>query len=355
MNIKRETLEEAASAGMLKYSQIDNLLVFLVQQEFKNNRESPAGRFNAALLYYLVGLLALGAAVAVAGLAVNALGMGALLWFAVVYALSAVGVAHWSAQRELAFPAAFFSLLAILLATIATFSVQALYGHWDGGLNAMPGMDSRWVALESVALAMSLGLLYWLRQPFLLVPTAFSIWLLGMDMVPVLVAQTNALASLGLNSMEELRKAYTLLTGLLLVMFGLYVDLHRRPFDQRFAFWAYFAGLLAFCTAVPLLLSNQLTGKLLYLLVHIGLVFIGAVLGRRVFEVFGGLGILLVLGDMSWQIFRDGLAIASALTLLSLVLAGVFLWWWRTEPAFSAWIREFLPANMQKRIETHTA
>lgn len=355
MIIKRETLEEAASAGMLKYGQIDNLLVFLAQQEFKKSRESSAARFNAALLYYLGGLLALGAAVAFAGLAVNALGMGALLWFAALYGLCAVGVAQWCAQRGLAFPAALFSLLAIAMAAAATFAVQALYGQWDGGLKAASAMDMRWLVIEAAALAVSLGLLYWLRQPFLLLPSAFGVWLLGMDLIPMLVQGADVLAAFGLHSPEEVRKAYTLISGVLLVMFGLYIDLNRRPLDQRFAFWAYFGGLLAFCTAVPLLLSNHLTGKLLYLVVHLGLVMIGALLVRRVFEFFGALGIALVLGDLAWQIFREGMAVVSALTLLGLTLIALFAWWWRREPAFSARLREFLPQDMRKWINARAA
>jgi hypothetical protein len=184
MKIKREMLEEAASAGMLKYSQIDNLLVFLVQQELKKNRESSVMRTASARQYSLFGMLALIAAAVFAVEAVSALGVGALMWFAVLYGLCAVGVAHWCAQRDLRFPAALFSVIAIVLAGAAVFALQAMQGLWNGGLNvSLAGIDERWMVIQAAALAMSLILLGWLRLPFLMLPSAFIAWLMGMDAI----------------------------------------------------------------------------------------------------------------------------------------------------------------------------
>ena len=60
MAIKRETLEAAASAGMLKYTQIDNLFVFLAQQEMKRtSSDAPKSRrFSVTSLYFTVLLVA---------------------------------------------------------------------------------------------------------------------------------------------------------------------------------------------------------------------------------------------------------------------------------------------------------
>ena len=184
MKIKREMLEEAASAGMLKYSQIDNLLVFLVQQELKKNRETSVVRSASARQYSLAGALAMVAAAVFAVQAIGALGIGALLWFAVLYGLCAVGVAQWSAQSGLRFPAALFSMIAIGLAGTAVFAMQSMQGLWSGGLNvSLTGIDERWMVILAASLAMSLILLGWLRLPFLMLPSAFITWLMGMDVL----------------------------------------------------------------------------------------------------------------------------------------------------------------------------
>jgi hypothetical protein len=184
MKIKREMLEEAASAGMLKYSQIDNLLVFLVQQELKKNRETSVVRTASARQYSFAGALAMLAAAVFAVEAVNALGIGALLWFAVLYGLCAVGVAQWAAQRGLRFPAALFSVIAIGLTGTAVFALQAMQGQWNGGLSvSLAGIDERWIAILAASVAMSLLLLAWLRLPFLMLPAAFIAWLMGMDTI----------------------------------------------------------------------------------------------------------------------------------------------------------------------------
>jgi hypothetical protein len=252
--------------------------------------------------------------------------------------------------------------VAILLAPTVIFALQFLQGDWPGGTSALlasellSGIDPRWLAMELAALVTCVGLLCWLRLPFLILPTAFILWIIGMDVVPSLIMQGHSFADISMtSSVEEMRKGFTLIVGLVLVTLGLYADLNRHPVGERFAFWAYFAGLMAFCTAVPLLLNNQWPGKLMYLVVHVGLVMIGAILGRRVFEVFGGIGITLVMVDMAWEIFRDGLAVVSALTLLSLALLAIGLWWWRHEPAVSARLRDLLPRDMQKWIDTRAA
>lgn len=60
MTIKRETLEAAASAGILKYAQIDNLLVFLVKEDLKKTRAAGSGHLLSVFLAGVAMVLALG-------------------------------------------------------------------------------------------------------------------------------------------------------------------------------------------------------------------------------------------------------------------------------------------------------
>jgi hypothetical protein len=354
MIIKREILEAAASAGMLKYGQIDNLFVFLAQQELKSGQQAGSTRFNATLLYYLGGVLVLSAALLLAMVAINSIGMHALLWFSVVYGVCAVGIASWCARRGFGFAGSLFALMAIALVGSAVFAAQALQGDWTGGLEALlvnqvtMAIDQRLLVIELTALATGVALMLGLRLPFLLLPNAFIAWLVGIDAVPSLLMQFNSIASLGMtSSVDELRYAFTLAVGVTLIMLGLSIDLRRRADDAGFAFWAYVAGLLALSWAVFFLTNDMMLGKLTYFAMHCGLIAFGVVLGRRVFEVFGGGGIALLVGELILATYKDSSVLVPALTMASLVMLAMAVWWWRRAPHIGARLRQWLRGDLK--------
>jgi hypothetical protein len=84
-------------------------------------------------------------------------------------------------------------------------------------------------------------------------------------------------------------------------------------------------------------------------------VFTGAVLGRRVFAVFGGIGIAMVLGDLSWNLFKHSFAFVLVLTALGFALIAMGLWWSRHEAALAARLRAVLPADLRELLEARRA
>ncbi len=61
------------------------------------------------------------------------------------------------------------------------------------------------------------------------------------------------------------------------------------------------------------------------------MILIGAVLGRRVFAVFGGLGIAGYLGHLSYRVFKDSLVFPFALSLIGLAIIWLGVIWQRRE------------------------
>lgn len=129
-----------------------------------------------------------------------------------------------------------------------------------------------------------------------------------------------------------------------------FVDLRSRH-GKDYAFWLYLFGLLTFCGALSMMGNGLLPGKLVYLAIHFGLVFIGAVLARRVFAVFGGIGIAVVLSDLSWHLFKNSFGFVAVLTLLGFALIGLGLWWSRNEAQISARLRAVLPIDLRELLE----
>jgi hypothetical protein len=125
----------------------------------------------------------------------------------------------------------------------------------------------------------------------------------------------------------------------------------RSRRGKDYAFWLYLFGLLTFCCALSLMGSGKLASKLVYLAIHFCLVLVGAVLSRRTFAVFGGIGIAGVLSDLAWNLFKNSFAFMVLLTLFGFALIWLGLWWSKNEVEVSARMRAVLPIGLRELIE----
>ncbi len=132
----------------------------------------------------------------------------------------------------------------------------------------------------------------------------------------------------------------------------MWVDLRTRasthPLNrQDFAFWLYLFGAIMFWCGLSLRDSNSELNKFIYALINVGLVFLGATIGRRVFTVLGAFGVAAYLGYLSYRVFADSLLFPFALTLLGLGVVALGIWWQRREAAIHARLAGWLPAALR--------
>lgn len=132
MTVKREDLLAAANAGVLHYTEVDTLLVFLRGREVTAQKESEShkeSRWKSPhWKYYLGGMLA----IAIATLfgmwfmspAIGRLGAIAALWFTLIYVLCAIGAAAWFGLRGGSVLVGMFSVLLIALMPLAIVALQ---------------------------------------------------------------------------------------------------------------------------------------------------------------------------------------------------------------------------------------
>lgn len=97
--------------------------------------------------------------------------------------------------------------------------------------------------------------------------------------------------------------------------------------------------------------SDSELGKLAYCGINVLMILIGAVLGRRVFAVFGGLGVAFYLGHLSQKVFKDSLLFPFALSLIGLTIIWLGALWQRREAQLTARLRAFLPGPLRELIE----
>jgi hypothetical protein len=344
--MKRAELDAAVRAGILGAEQADRLAEFLA----RGAAETPRFSF-VHVLYYLGGMIAIGAMSLFLTLGWATLGGWGGFVTAVFYAILALALTHWFLERKhLQIPAGILATLAVVMVPLAIFGAQQALGYW--GMDKPfrhyhQYIDGRWLMMELGTLAVAAVLLWRYRLPFMLMPVSVTLWYMSMDLGPLLV---------GSDWQDwDIRKLISLHFGILFVGLAFWVDLRSRHAQRDYAFWLYLFGVITFWGGLSLMRSGSELGKFLYFVLNVGMILTGAALGRRVFAVFGGLGVAGYLGYLSHRVFRDSLLFPFALSAIGLALIALGVLWQRREAQWSARLRGYLPRALRELLEARAA
>jgi polyferredoxin len=137
MTVKREDLQAAAAAGVVHYTQVDPILIFLLKRDMQAQRSSLLTQQKASrvsvkhILYYFLAIISIAVASALAGPytrpAIDALGVGGLLWFTGLYLLFTVAVAAWFERKRACASVRIFATSAVGLVPLAVFASQQIH------------------------------------------------------------------------------------------------------------------------------------------------------------------------------------------------------------------------------------
>jgi hypothetical protein len=355
LRITKAELERTVARGIITAQQAAALWSALSEARATTPEVVP--RFSIThVLYYLGGMIAIGAMSLFMNLGWERFGPWALCGIAVAYGIGCILASRALAERGWVLPAGILATLAIVLVPLATWALQAALGWWPpGGAGEHfrayhTRVDWRWITLEFVTVAAAVIGLWRLRHPFMVMPLAVTLWYMSMDLSRMIVSPEHP----GWNEWQYYRD-FSLVFGLGMLAVAVWVDFRgRRSFAEGrdFAFWLYVFGTLAFWSGLSMQASTSELGKFIYLLINVGLVVLGAVLGRRVFAVFGAFGIAGYLGHLSYRVFEDSLLFPFALTLVGLVIVAAGIGWQRNERRLGIALRSRLPAGWREMLET---
>lgn len=346
--LTREMLDGAVDAGIVTAEQADRLAAHFRASSAKQEE----ARFSFVhVLYYLGGLIAIGAMSLFMTLGWNALGGWGGCVTAILYGALALSLAHWFLEsKHLYIPAGIMATLAVVLVPLAIFAAQMALGYWGANKpyrDFHVFIDWRWIMMELGTLAIGSILLWRYRFPFMVMPIAVTLWYMSMDFAQFLAG--------GERSFNwELHKTVSVYFGLAMTLLAFWVDLRSRD-SRDYAFWLYIFGVLTFWGGLTSMSSNSELGKLAYCGINVLMILIGAVLGRRIFAVLGGLGVAFYLGHLSQKVFKDSLLFPFALSLIGLAIIGLGVLWQRREVEWSARLRGFLPPAVRELLEARAA
>jgi len=345
MNLDRPSLDAAVARSILSAEQAEHLWKFLADA----GKDTPGFRF-AHVLYYLGGVVAIAAMTLFMTKGWERFGGTGIFTIAVVYLVIALALTMYLMRRGHPIPAGLTGALAVALVPLAIYGAQVMLGYWPetkmGYRDYHYLIDWRWLMMEFATLIAAAVLLQRLRLPFMTMPLAVTLWYMSMDIVPFLYGDERW--------DWELRKFISVWFGLAMTLFAFWVDLRARK-DKDYAFWLYLFGVLTFWGGLSLLDSGSAFGKFLYLCINVAMIFIGAVLGRRVFAVAGGIGVAIYLGDLASKVFRDSMMFPLALSAIGLGVVGLGILWQKREEEISRRLRAWLPGELRELIERRAA
>lgn len=347
MHITRVALDEAAAKGVLSAEQSVALWSFLAERE----RETPTFK-PPHILYYLGGMIAIGAMTLFMTLGWERFGGLGLLVISVCYGVIALVLTEYLlGKTHLATPAGITAALAVALVPLAIYGAQNAVGLWSTGDSTKwayrdfhTRIDWRWMVMELGTLAAGAIALWRYRLPFLVMPVAVTLWYMTMDLTPFLFGGDPA------HVFSHKGKLVSMWFGLAMALLAFWVDVRSRQ-SKDFAFWLYIFGVLAFWGGLTSLDSNSELGKFIYCCINLLLIAIGAALSRRVFAVFGGLGVAFYLGHLSHTVFKNSMLFPVALTAIGFLVIAAGVLWQRHEAAIGARLRSFLPAPVRALVE----
>ena len=341
MNLDREHLQDAVQQGLLSEQQAARLWQFLSDR----GQEMPSFRFTH-ILYYLGGMLAIGAMSLFMTLGWERFGGWGLFAIAVTYAGAGLWLTEYFLNRRgLPIPAGITAAFVVALTPLAVYGLQIALGWWPEGAffrSYHTRIDWRWLFMEFATLASGAIMLWRYRLPFLVMPVAVTLWYISMDLTPFLAGDAGMV--------WELRKLVSLWFGLLMVLLAFWVDIRTRS-AKDYAFWLYLFGATAFWGGLSMMNSDSELGKFLYLCINLVMIMVGAVLSRRVFAVFGGLGAAGYLGHLAYDVFEDSVLFPFALTAIGLGVIYAGIVWQRHEATITHALRGLLPAPLAALME----
>ena len=348
MRISKQTLEKAADKGLITPQQVDDLLVFLNQQSLENNAShNTLGSVDTRMqrpklspsnmLYYLGGCVAIGAMTLFMNLGWERFGGEGLSAIALLYAVVGLALTAYLKKKSLPVPAGIMAALAVAMVPLFVYGIQTMLGFFESqtdysGFHNL--IDTRWVTMELATVAVGLLVLWRYRFSFILMPICVALLYMSVDLAPMVVGPDAKHFGFYPIVMVWL--------GLIMISAALATDLYNKS-PQDHAFWLYLFGVLALWIGVTAPGSDLLWMKLLYLVFNLALIAVGTCLLRRVFLVFGGLGVLFTLGDLSHDIFKDSIGFPFSLTAIGLITIGIGIWWQKNEPAIQARVSQIMP------------
>lgn len=339
MKITEAHLERAVERNILSADQAAALNTFLKEQP----DTGPTFDFTH-LLYYFGGLVAIGAMSLFMNLGWEQFGGWGIFFISLAYAGVGLKLTEFFRLRGFAVPAGICATFVVALTPLAIYGLQNALGWWpdESPYQAYHRyIRWHWIFLEFGTLIVGVIMARRSQYPFMLMPIAVTLWYMSMDIPAMLIEGANDF---------EFRSLVTMQFGLAMTVIAIWTDIRSRK-AADYAFWLYIFGVMAFWGGLTSQDSNSELGKFVYFCINLILIGCGAILVRRVFVVFGGLGSAIYLSHLADTVFKDSWLFPAALTAIGLGIIYAGIVWQKREKEITARIHSLLPDSVRELLQ----
>jgi len=340
MNITKQHIEDAVKEKILSPEQSHQLF------EFIKNQPTTGPQFDFThVLYYLGGMIAIGAMTLFMNLGWESFGGIGIVFICLLYASIGLKLTNVFETKGYAIPAGICATFVIALTPLAVYGLQHALDIWpDESVyrDYHRYIKWHWLYMELSTLAVGVVFVWKYKYPFLMMPIAVTLWYLSMDITAMIA---------GGDFDWALRKLVSMYSGLLMIALAFWVDIRARN-KADFAFWIYLFGVMAFWVGMSLQYSTSELSKFIYFSINIIMIGIGVILVRRVFVVFGAIGACGYIGHLASDIFKDSWLFPITLTLVGLLVVYLGVLWQKHELSITAKVRNLLPTQLRELLES---
>ena len=339
MDVTKKNLEQAAAENIISDQQAEALYDYLA------NLFQDAPKFTFThVLYYLGGLIAIGAMTLFMDLGWESFGGAGIFFISLLYAGVGLKISNSFAAKSLNIPAGICATFVVCLTPLAIYGLQQWLGVWpDESVyrDYHRYIKWHWLYMELGTLAIGAFVAWKYKYPFLIMPIAVTLWYMTMDITAMIS---------GGDFNWELRKLVSLYSGLLMIGLAFWIDIRSHE-KADYAFWVYIFGVMAFWGGLSFQHSDSELSKFIYFCINLLMIGTGVLLVRRVFVVFGALGSCGYLGYLASDVFKDSWLFPAALTAIGLGIIYLGVLWQKHEKAIAQKSRSYLPLPLRELLE----
>ncbi|KAF0231979.1 MAG: hypothetical protein FD175_174 [Beijerinckiaceae bacterium] len=342
-------LDAAVEAGVLDLPAAERLRGFLAArapQPVEAQIPVPVLRpkFDLThLLWYAGALIIMSAMGLFSTLAFAAMGGGALAVTGLIYGLGLWYAGHrlWK-NEETRTPGGLLIAVAVAMVPLIVFGIQSATKSWAG--YADPGkyqgfyhyVKGGWLPMEVATIIASILAIRRYPFAFIAFPAAVCLWFMSMDIAAHIAGDRNF--------SYELRRRVTLYFGMALFVATWIYELRPRKAD--YAFWLHLVAALSFWGGLTFQSSTWEFGKFLYCMINVALIGVSLFVGRRVYTVFGVIGVMTYLGHLAYSVFKDSMLFPFALSAFGLGMVALGIFFARRRSALEAAMETWLPPGL---------
>lgn len=326
-------LDALRQAGLIDDAKRAEIAAFMRAQQ----PEEDAARTTAAaqttprfdlthVLWYAGALIIMGAMGLFTNEAFNRMGGWALAACGTAYAVVFVAGGHalWK-NVSLRIPAGLLIAVAVSMTPLVIYGIQDALDLWKYALGD-PGqyqsfytyVKASWIYMEIGTIIAAVIAVWRYPFPFILVLAAVALWFMSMDLALWFTREPGNYYDF------PIRRLVSLYFGVGMIAVAWAIDIWRKR-GPDFAFWLHIFGVMTFWGGMTFSESSTELAKFVYCLINIGMIGFSLFLNRRIYAVFGAIGVATYLGYLANEVFPDVIMFSFALSAIGLGVIGLGL------------------------------